>query len=53
MQSGVRQSNDQLTKLYCEFDYVRLSLAIELLHAVRTGRISERSIRYLLYFDPL
>ena len=30
-QTGVRQSNDRLTKLYCEFDYVWLSLAIELL----------------------
>ena len=52
-QTGVRQSNDRLTKLDSEFDYVRLSLEIELLHAVRIGRISERSITYLLYFDPL
>ena len=29
--NSIRQSNDRLTKLYCEFDYVRLSLAIELL----------------------
>ena len=43
--TGVQQSNDRLTKLYSEFDYVRLNLAIELLHAVRIGRISERSIR--------
>ena len=27
----IRQSNDRLTKLYSEFDYVRLSLAMELL----------------------
>ena len=30
-QTGVRQSNDRLTKLYGEFDYVWLSLAFELL----------------------
>ena len=29
--NSIRQSNDRLTKLYCEFDYVRLSLAFELL----------------------
>ena len=29
--NSIRQSNDRLTKLYSEFDYVRLSLAIELL----------------------